>query len=213
MAKYPIYLEIGGRRVLVVGAGSVAARKAESLCSAGAKVLVVARQIQPEFKQICSKLDIKIIQDEYSKKYLEKVVLAIAATNDNELNSRIYKDCKERNVICNVVDVPEFCDFYVPAIVKRGPLQIAVGTDGKSPALSGKIRRQLEKLFTEEHGRFAEEMGTVRQKVITDFPDIKVRKRIFKALVEDESFKYFVNQGPEEWKNYADKIIQRKTSK
>lgn len=212
MAKYPIYLEIGGKRVVVIGAGSVASRKVEVLCRAGAKVLVVAREIQPEFAERCGRLDLEIIQSDYSKECLDGAIIVIAATNDNTLNSRIYQDCSELNVICNVVDVPELCDFYVPATVKRGPLQIAIGTDGKSPAYSGKIRRQLEKMFTEVHGQFTEEMGTVRQRVIAEVADGKIRKRIFEALITDESFDCFVNDGAESWHGYAEKLILRETA-
>lgn len=211
MAKYPIYLEIGGRRVVVVGAGSVASRKVEVLCRAGANVLVVARQIQPEFAERCGGLDLEIIQGEYSKQHLNGAILVIAATNDNSLNSRVYDDCRQLNIICNVVDVPELCDFYVPATVKRGPLQIAIGTDGKSPAYSGKIRRQLEEMFTEVHGQFADEMGKIRQKVRAEFADGAIRKKIFEALLTDESFDCFANEGAENWHDYTKKIIMRET--
>ena len=212
MAKYPIYLEIGGRRVVVIGAGSVASRKVEVLCKAGAKVLVVAREIQAEFAERCEGLDIEIAEEDYSKECLEGAILVIAATNDNSLNSRVYTDCKERNLICNVVDVPEFCDFYVPATVQRGPLQIAIGTDGKSPAYSGKIRRQLDKMFTEVHGQFADEMGVIRHRVIAEVADGKVRRKIFEGLVTDDSFECFVNDGAAAWRDYAEILIQRETA-
>jgi precorrin-2 dehydrogenase/sirohydrochlorin ferrochelatase len=207
MAKYPIYLELGGKRVVVIGAGSVASRKVAVLCQAGAKVLVVAKEIQAEFSDRCKDLDIEIIEGEYSKEYLAGAVMVMAATNVSKLNTRIYKDCNELNVICNVVDVPELCDFYVPAKIERGPLQIAIGTNGASPAYSAKLRRQLEDLFTETHGQFAAEMGVVRKKVIEHIADGDVRKKIFEALVTDESFDCFVNDGAEAWRKYAEKLV------
>ena len=209
MAKYPIYLEVAGKRVVIIGAGSVASRKAKSLCKAGAKVTIVAKQIQPEFLQRCKGLDLNIVENEYSKEYLHGAVIVIAATNDNELNSRIYTDCNDLNILCNVVDVPEYCDFYVPALIQQGPLQIAIGTDGNSPAYAGKIRRQLQTMFGPEHGKFITEMGAVRKRVIAEIADADIRKRIFESLVEDESFEYYVKYGSNQWQNYAAEIIQR----
>lgn len=207
MAKYPIYLELGGKRVVVIGAGSVASRKVKVLCEAGADILVVAKEIQPEFTQRCSELDIEVIEGEYSKDYLTGAVMVMAATNNSELNTRIYADCNELNIICNVVDVPELCDFYVPARIDRGPLQIAIGTNGASPAYSAKLRRELETMFTETHGQFAFEMGIVRQRVIHEIADGNVRKKLFEALVSDESFNCFANDGAETWRVYAGNLL------
>ena len=207
MAKYPIYLELGGKRVVVIGAGSVASRKVAVLCQAGAKVLVVAKEIQSEFADRCKDLDLEIVEGEYSKEYLAGAVMVMAATNVSELNTRIYKDCNELNVICNVVDVPELCDFYVPAKIERGPLQIAIGTNGASPAYSAKLRRQLESMFTETHGQFAAEMGVVRKRVIEEIADGAIRKKIFEALVTDESFDCFANDGAEAWRKYAENLV------
>ena len=213
MAKYPVYLEIGGRQVVVIGAGSVASRKVETLCNAGAKVLVIAKDIQPEFTERCGNMAIETIRTKYSKKYLNGAVMVIAATNDNSLNSRIYQDCRSLDIICNVVDVPQLCDFYVPAVVKRGPLQIAIGTSGKSPAYSAKIRHQLENIFTEDHGHFLEVIGAVRQKVIAEVPDAGTRKNIFQALVTDKSFEYFVKNGADDWITYAENLIRNETAR
>mgnify|MGYP005863396947 CR=1 FL=1 len=207
MAKYPIYLEIGGRRVVVIGGGGIAFRKVEVLYNAGALVSVVAREFREEFSKYAEGGAVELIRGEYSREHLGGAVLVIAATDDNELNSRIYSDCREGNIICNVVDVPELCDFYVPATVKRGPLHIAIGTDGKSPAYSGKIRRRLEKEFSEVDGEFVEVMGEVRKRVIAEIDDEKRRKEIFGALITDESYDIFVNDGADKWREFAEGII------
>ena len=207
MAKYPIYLELGGKKVVVIGAGAVSSRKVKVLHEAGAKILVVAKEVQPEFTARCSDLDIELIEGEYSKDYLTGAVMVMAATNVSCLNTRIYNDCNELNIMCNVVDVPHLCDFYVPARIDRGPLQIAIGTNGQSPAYSAKLRRQLELQFTEVHGQFAAEMGVYRQRIIEEIPDGGVRKKLFEALVTDESFDTFVNDGAETWRKYAENLI------
>ena len=209
MAKYPIYLELAGRRIVVVGAGAVAARKAETLSTAGARVIVIAKDASQAFEKTCSKLNIKLVISSYSKDYLAEAVLAIAATNDLNLNRRIYKDCQELEVLCNVVDQPELCDFFVPAVVKRGPLQIAVGTDGNCPAYAGHLRKKLEDQFTEDHGRFVTELESIRKKVIADIPDGTKRKMILGQLAGDKSLEYFLTNGPAEWQSYANKIISQ----
>ena len=152
MAKYPIFLELSGRRVVVIGGGTVAVRKAQSLLAAKARLVVVAERIDKMMTALCRTKNAELIKSKYSKEYLAEAVLAIAATNNHKLNRQIYKDCQALEVLCNVVDEPEFCDFYVPAVVRRGDLQIAVGTEGHCPAYAGHIRKKLEKIFVEEHG-------------------------------------------------------------
>jgi len=207
MAKYPIFLELSGRRAVVIGGGGVAVRKVQTLMSAGARIVVVAERIDDMMTALCAGTDVEIVQGSYSKSYLASAVLAIAATNNSDLNKKIYKDCQELEILCNVVDVPELCDFYVPALVKRGKLQIAIGTDGSSPAYSGHIRKKLEKIFTEKHGEFVAELEIVRKRVIEEVADAADRKAILGELVNDESFEYFDEKGPAAWRDRAEKII------
>ncbi|MCK4999314.1 MAG: bifunctional precorrin-2 dehydrogenase/sirohydrochlorin ferrochelatase [Anaerohalosphaera sp.] len=209
MAKYPIYLELGGKRVVVIGAGKVGARKAFTLHKTGAKVTVVSKRIHDNFKKMCGKLDIEVVVGKYSKEYLDGAVLAIAATDDNELNTQIYNDCQQMRVICNVVDVPRLCDFYVPAIVDRGDLQIAISTNGKSPAYAGYIRRKLEKIYTNEHTAFIEELNTIRNRVIEKIPDPKKRKEILKHIATDEAFEMYACDGAEFLHKLADELIEK----
>jgi precorrin-2 dehydrogenase/sirohydrochlorin ferrochelatase len=208
MAKYPIYLDLTGRRVVVIGAGNIAARKVRSLCDAGARVVVVAEHATTTFQDACSEDNIELVLSSYSKDYLAGAVVAIAATNDTVLNNQIYKDCQELEVLCNVVDVPDLCDFYVPALVERGALQIAIGTDGKCPAYSGHLRRKLEEMFTADHGRFVDELDKIRQHVIATVDDPGNRKAILGELVKDESFEFFLENGAEQWHKRAVDIIQ-----
>jgi siroheme synthase-like protein len=138
--------------------------------------------------------------------------MLVAATDDRQLNEQIYKDCQEREILCNVVDVPDLCDFYTAAIVRRGHLQIAIGTDGKSPAYSSYLRKKLEHIITDTHGQFLEHVHWARQKTFTKFQDFNSRKTISDQLVNDESFDYFVAHGPDRWSAYADDIIDQAVS-
>ena len=207
MAKYPIFLDLDGRRVVVIGGGAVALRKAQVLLAAGARLVVVSKQIDDALTSLCTGGNAELIKSKYSKDYLAGAVLAIASTNNAELNRRIYKDCQELEILCNVVDEPQLCDFFVPAVVKCGELQIAVSTEGNCPAYAGHIRKKLESIFTEKHGEFLAELEKLRQKIIKDVPDISHRKALLGRLVDDESFEYFVKNGSAEWRRRAEKII------
>ena len=207
MAKYPIFLELGGRRAVVIGGGSVAVRKAQSLLDAYARIVVVAEKIDKMMTALCKNKNAELIKSKYSKEYLTGAVLAIAATNDHQLNKRIYKDCQELEILCNVVDEPELCDFFVPAVVKRGNLKIAVGTEGHCPAFAGHIRKKLENIFTEKHGQFLAELETMRKRLIKEVPEANKRKAVLGHLTDDESFEYFIQNSPAQWRIFAEKII------
>jgi precorrin-2 dehydrogenase/sirohydrochlorin ferrochelatase len=208
MAKYPIFLELGGRRAVVIGAGAVALRKVQALVAAGARLVVVAERIDDMLTIQSQGTNVKLIKSRYSKEYLTGAVLVIAATNNHELNRRIYKDCQELEILCNVVDEPELCDFFVPAVVKRGDLQIAVGTEGHCPAYAGHIRKKLEQTFTDKHGEFLAELETLRKRIIKDVPDPADRKVLLGQLVDDKSFEFFVENGAAAWWDRAEKIIK-----
>jgi len=212
MAKYPIFLELGGRRAVVIGGGAVTVRKAQALLDAGARLVVVAEHVDDVLTNLCTRYGAELIRSKYSKNYLGKAILAIAATNKPKLNRQIYKDCQELEILCNVVDDPQLCDFFVPAIVKRGDLQIAISTEGDYPAYAGHIRKKLEQVFTEKHGQFLNELETLRKKIIKDIPDPTDRKTLLGELVDDESFEYFVKNGSAAWHDRAEKIISQHKS-
>jgi precorrin-2 dehydrogenase/sirohydrochlorin ferrochelatase len=207
MGKYPIFLEMAGRRAVLIGAGTVAVRKAQPLLEAGARLTVVAERIDSILTDMCHKTDSRLIKSAYAKDYLIGASLVIAATDNRSLNKRIYDDCQELEILCNIVDKPEFCDFFVPAVVKRGDLQIAISTDGHCPAYAGHLRKKLEQTITDRHGHFVKELEDIRQRIITEISDPANRKAILGNLVHDNSFDFFIENGAEKWRDYADGII------
>ena len=209
MAKYPIFLELSGRRVVVIGGGAVAVRKAQALLAAGARLIIVAQRIDNMLTVLSRNKNAELIKSKYSKDYLAEAVLVIAATNNHQLNKQIYKDCQELEVLCNVVDEPELCDFFVPAVVKRGDLQIAIGTEGRCPAYAGHIRKKLEKIFTEEHGQFLAELEELRKRIIKDVAEPADRKSLLGELADDKSFKYFIENGPAQWRTFAEELVKK----
>ncbi len=207
MAKYPIFLELGGRRVVLVGGGTVAVRKATALLEAGARLVVVAYKPNDAIVDLCTRHGAELIRARYSKEYIAEAVLVIAATNDPAVNEQVYRDCQELEILCNVVDEPKLCDFFVPAVVKRGDLQIAIGTEGYCPAYAGHLRQKLETMFTEEHGRFLAELERARREIIDKIPESADRKAILGKLVDDESFEYFRANGPAAWRERAQAMV------
>lgn len=211
MAKYPIFLEMSGRRAVVVGAGPVAIRKAQVLLDAGARLVIVSDAVDETLISRFKHTNAEFIKSKYSKNYLAGAVLVVAATNKSEVNRQIYKDCQQLEILCNVVDDPRHCDFFVPSIIKRGDLQIAVSTEGNCPAYAGHIKKKLESLFTEEHGRFLDELEQIRKHIIENISNTADRKILLGRLVDDDSFEYFLDSGPEKWRKFAQQVISEKT--
>ncbi len=120
---------------------------------------------------------------------LDGTFLVIAATNSRDLNAAIFREAGQRKILCNVVDDPEYCDFYYPAVVRRGDLQIAISTNGQSPALAQRIRRELEIQFGPEYGEWLNELGQVRQQLFASKIDPEQRRRLLHELASREAFK------------------------
>jgi precorrin-2 dehydrogenase/sirohydrochlorin ferrochelatase len=213
MVKYPIFLDLAGRRVLLVGAGPVAQRKALALLEAGARLVIVAEHVDPAFEALCLSRKVELIKGRYSKEYVSGATLVIAATDDRNVNQHIHRDCQEQEILCNSVDEPDSCDFYTPAVVRRGRLQVAICTDGSCPAYAGHLRKKLDEIITEEHGRFLEQLEIARKKVLAKVVEEKERKAVIGRLVDDESFDVFVKTGPERWQAYADELIASSSNK
>jgi siroheme synthase-like protein len=140
---YPLFLDISGKRVVVVGGGKVAYRKAAALIDAGARVTVIAPQFDERFDMSAAER----IAREYREGDLAGACLAFAATDGRDVNERVAREAKSLGIPVNVADSPEECDFIVPARARRGSIQIAISTSGTNPALAAKIRAQIEMLL------------------------------------------------------------------
>lgn len=213
MPKYPIFLDLTDRRVVLVGGGAVAVRKAGVLLDAGARLVVVADHASDVLTGLCTERGAQLIRAKYAKEYIAEAVLAIAATNDEKVNRQVYSDCQELGILCNVVDDPPLCDFFVPAVVRRGDLQIAIGTDGYCPAYAGHLREKLEAIFTEQHGLFLAELEWARKQIIEVIEDPADRKVLLGGLVDDESFDYFTANGSDAWREKTQGRIKSQQTK
>jgi len=151
-AYYPLCLDLRGRRCVVVGGGAVAARKVEGLLECGAAVTVVAPALAPALEERLRAGAIEARLRPYAEGDLAGALLAIAATDEPAVNARIAAEARARGVLLNAVDDPPRCDFILPAVVRRGDLQIAVSTGGRSPALARWVREDLERRLPPEYG-------------------------------------------------------------
>ena len=193
MSLLPIFLKLRGRRVLVVGGGNVAESKIESLLLSDAEVHVVAPELNPNVAEFVPAGKIVWRQKSFDPGDLDGVFLVIAATNVPEVNHLVYRLAEERSILCNAVDDPEYCHFYYGAVVRRGPLQIAISTDGLSPALAQRLRRELEQQFGPEYEAWLEYLGTMRDLIRASTPDEHSRKEQLHKLVEPGAFADFLN--------------------
>ena len=163
-SPYPVMLDLRGRRALVVGGGHVAARKVAGLLAAGAVVTVVAPEVVAE---IADDPDVRWHQREYRRGEVASYRVAITATDDHTVNRQVARDGEAANVFVNSADDPVNCTFILPSVVTRGDLQVAVSTNGRSPALARWARRHLEHVFTDVHARTLDLLSDVRDELRT----------------------------------------------
>ena len=191
---FPAFLRLGKRRCLVVGAGRVAAEKIEGLLRAGANVEVVAPRAIPRVRGWADAGEVRWAARKFRSSDLEGAFLVVAATSSSKLHERIYRQARQRGVLCNVVDDPVHCDFYYGAVVQRGDLQIAISTAGKSPALAQRIRKQFEKEFGPEYELWLEEIGNARGKLFAKKMQPERRRRLLHHLASQLSHDQFTRR-------------------
>jgi len=183
---YPMSVSLESKRCLVVGGGKVALRKVESLLEYGAEVVVVSPRVEEGIRNRAQEKMISLREREFSDCDLDDVVMVFIATDDHALNNHIVRLCKSRHIWVNAADNPDESDFFVPSVLRRGSLSIAVSTDGKSPLLAARLRRELETLITEEYGEFVEILGEVREKIKKTDLTIEKRQQVYRQLVDSD---------------------------
>jgi siroheme synthase-like protein len=176
---YPVFLDLAGRRCLVVGGGPVALEKASGLLEAGATACVVAPSVVDDLRR----LPVEVLEREYESGDLDGCFLVIAATSDAAVNRRVRADAEARSIPCNVADVPELCSFILPAVHREGPIAIAVSTGGASPALAQRIRAELATRYGPEHAELARLLRALRPWAKARFESYEERREFFQDLV------------------------------
>src|SRR4051812_17214764 len=189
MLDTPFYiacLKLTGRRCVVVGSGEIGLEKVEGLLACGGSVVLIAPEAEPELEKLASERSIEWMRREYETGDLEATFIAIAATNATDVNIAVYEDAERRAMLVNVVDVPPLCNFILPAIVRTGPLAIAISTAGASPALAKRIKAQIAQEFGEPYARLAVLLNEVRGWAKGTLPTYQDRKAFFEGIVNGE---------------------------
>ena len=191
---FPIFVKLAGRNCLVVGGGSIAEGKAEGLLACDATVVLVAPEVTDKIAGWARERRLVWHRREFQSSDLEDAFLVVAATGVSSLNESVFCEAGSRGVLCNVVDEPERCHFYYPAVVRRGSLQIAISTGGVSPALAQRLRIELEKQFGPEYAQWLQELGANRQAVFAKETNAQRRAHILRVLASRRSFQRFLRR-------------------
>lgn len=184
---FPMFLKLSHRNCLVVGAGKVGEPKIAGLLETGANVRVVALEARQTVREWARRGKIDLNLRAFTDRDLDGVFLAVVATASRSLNERIYHEAQSRGVLCNIVDVPDLCDFFYPAVVRRGDLQIAVSTSGQSPSLAQKIRQQLEQQFGPGYESWVAELGATRKLILASDLDRERKRKLLHSLASREA--------------------------
>jgi precorrin-2 dehydrogenase/sirohydrochlorin ferrochelatase len=186
MSFYPICLDLEGKTCVVVGGGRVAERKVLGLLSCSAQVSVISPELTEELLCLQNEGIIKWINREYRPGDLEQAFLVIAATDDEETQKQVYEEAAKHNRLLNVADVPRRCNFILPATLRQGDLTISISTAGKSPALAGKLRMELEKRFGKEYRVLVDILGAIRPVILASGLSQSDNEQLFKQLLHDD---------------------------
>ena len=189
MLETPFYmacLKLTGRRCLVVGGGEVGLEKVEGLLACDGEVTLVSSDAVPPLRELAEEGSIRWEPREYRTSDLDRTFMVIASTGDTDVNIRVWEEAEERAMLVNVVDVPPLCNFILPAIVRTGPLAIAISTAGASPALAKRIKEEFAEEYGEPYARLAELLNEVRGWAKGTLPTYQDRKVFFESIVGGE---------------------------
>jgi len=184
---FPMFLKLEGKQCLIVGAGNIGEQKIGGLLDTGARIRVVALEANPVVREWARLGKIELELRAFQNDDLQGAFLVVVATASRALNERVYREAQRFRILCNVVDVPDLCDFFYPSIVRRGDLQIAVSTAGKSPSLAQKIRQQLEKQFGPGYASWVAELGETRKLVLASDLDKEKKLDLLHSLASREA--------------------------
>ncbi len=184
---YPVSLRLRGRLCVVVGGGTVATRKVELLLRCGAQVRVVAPRLARGLAELAAQGKIQAVRRRFRPEDVKGAFLLIAASNDAQTNAAAARAARAAGALVNVVDAPELCDFFVPAVADLGGVVVAISTSGKSPALARWLRERLEEQYGGALGELAEMLGEVREELRRKFPSAAKRRAVLRRIVNSEA--------------------------
>jgi precorrin-2 dehydrogenase/sirohydrochlorin ferrochelatase len=184
MEYYPVFIDLKGKTVLVLGQYRVLEFKIKKLIEAGAKIRLISDILPENLKELTASSQVEFLGKEFQEKHLNNIWLVICGTFDSSLKEKVLQLTSQRRIFCNFVDEPDICSFISPSVITRGDITIAISTRGKSPALNKLIKRKISDLIGDEYNVFAELMGKIRPKVLKNISDQKQRGEVFDAVVK-----------------------------
>lgn len=184
MKYYPINLDVRNKNCLVVGGGSVGTRKALTLVKCGANVTIISPDASEKLEKLAESGIVNLEKRKYMPGDLQGMFLVLSAADNNSVNEMVYKDAAALDILCNIADIPKACNFTLPSVINQGDLTIALSTSGKSPALSRKLRIELEKMFGKEYSVSLELMGAIREKLLAQNHDPEKHKILFRKVLD-----------------------------
>jgi precorrin-2 dehydrogenase/sirohydrochlorin ferrochelatase len=198
MPLFPIFLKLRGRLCVVVGAGNVAESKIQSLLTAEAKIVVVAPEATEKVAAWAREEQLEWRKKNFHPDDLSGAFLVVAGTSSVQVNHEVFRAAEERGILCNAVDDPDYCHFYYPSVVRRGALQIAISTEGLSPALAQRLRIELEAQFGPEYALWLEWLGAVRKFLREENKNPQETRELLHQLASQEMFQKFLRESPRE---------------
>jgi siroheme synthase-like protein len=198
MSLFPIFVKLQGRLVVVVGGGEIAAGKIEGLLRAGARLRVIAPDVHAALAEPIRSRKIEWLPRMFAAGDLDGATLVIAATSAPGVNASVFREAEARGILCNAVDDIENCHFYYGSIVQRGDLQIAISTNGKSPALAQRLRQELEQQFGSEYEVWLEWLGAARELLRAADGSAETNKQMLHQLASKPMYEQFVKEANKE---------------
>lgn len=186
MKYYPVYMNLSGKRCIVVGGEDHAQPKVEGLLDAGAQVTIIARELTDGLSRLCEEGRVTRIDRDYLKGDLNGAFLVISTLFDPVANRRIWQEAIESDILINALDDVAHCNFIFPSVVRQGDLTVAISTSGKAPALAVRLRQQMEQTFGPEYARFLALAGHIRKVLPQRHPDFETRKALWYELVDSD---------------------------
>jgi len=209
--SYPMYMELANRKCVVVGGGRVAQRRVEGLLSTGAEVLVVSPEARRELQELAEEEVVRWERREFQPDDLEGAFLVLAATDREEVNRQVAEEARKRGVLANVADQPALCDFLVPSVVRRGDLTVSISTRGASPALSKRLRLQLERTFGLEYETYLVFLAKWREDLKERVESQAKRAEILKSIINSDCLELIRRSDFDKAHARVEQIIQEYT--
>ncbi|MDR0805909.1 MAG: siroheme synthase [Enterobacteriaceae bacterium] len=182
----PIFCDLKGKLCLIAGGGNIAAHKARLLLKAQAQLIIISPNFNDQLLELAPNPDVTLVQDYFHEKWLAKCWLAVAATDDPQVNQEIYASATERQIFCNVIDDAQRTSFITPAVIDQSPILIALTTGGNAPVLSQLLRKEIEStLSSSANGTLATLAGYLRQRIKNHFPDTDNKRKFWLSFFTD----------------------------